>query len=72
MNIPQGKRSERWGIDLRYKRTFFDNYIELIVSMRDVFNTMGIKETVRNEGFEAIYQNYYETQVLNVGVKVKF
>ncbi len=40
--------------------------------MRDVFNTMGIKETVRNEGFEAIYQNYYETQVLNVGVKVKF
>lgn len=72
MNIPQGKRSERGGIDLGYKKAFCGDKMELIVSMRDILNTMGIKETVRNEGFEAIYQNYYETQVVNVGMKVKF
>jgi outer membrane receptor protein involved in Fe transport len=72
MNIPQGKRSERGGIDMGYKKSFCSDKIELTVSIMDVFNTMGIKETVSNESFEAIYENYYETQVINISMKVKF
>ena len=55
-----------------YKKSFFDDKMELVVSIKDVFNTVGIKETVHNERFEAIYQGYYETQVLNVRIRVKF
>jgi len=71
-NIPQGRRSERGGLDIGFRRSFFGDNMELIFSMRDVFNTMRIKEKVSNEGFTAVYENYYETQVATVGIKAKF
>lgn len=72
MNIPQGRRDARDGIDIGFRKNFKDDKIELLLSMRDIFNTMGIKETVHNTGFEAVYENYYETQIVTAGVKVKF
>ncbi|MEA4916891.1 TonB-dependent receptor domain-containing protein [Proteiniphilum sp.] len=72
MNIPQGRRAARGGIDMGFRKNFRGDKIELLISMRDIFNTMGIKETVYNTGFEAIYENFYETQVVTAGVKVKF
>ena len=44
MNIPQGQRSERGGIDVGFKRTFCEDKMELVFSFRDVFNTMGIRK----------------------------
>lgn len=72
MNIPQGRRAARGGIDLGFRKNFQGDKIEMVLSMRDILNTMGIKETVHNTGFEAIYENYYETQVVTAGVKIKF
>lgn len=72
MNIPQGRRAARGGIDIGFRENFKGDRVELLVSMRDILNTMGIKETVHNTGFEAIYENYYETQVVTTGVKIKF
>ena len=72
MNIPQGRRLGRGGIDIGFKKNFYKDRMELLISMRDILNTMAIKETVYNDGFEATYENYYETQVITAGVKVKF
>ena len=72
MNIPQGRRSGRGGIDIGFKKNFYGDKMELLISLRDILNTMGVKETIYNEGFEAVYRNYYETQVITAGMKVKF
>ncbi|WP_160150069.1 hypothetical protein [Parabacteroides sp. Marseille-P3160] len=34
--------------------------------------TMGIKEKIYNQGLKAIYENYYEIQMVNLGLKYKF
>ncbi len=72
VNIPQGKRYERGSIDAGFKQSLMHGKLELTVSMSDIFNTMGIKEEVRNDGFRAVYENYYETQIVNIGAKYKF
>ena len=72
MNIPQGQREARGGIDVGFRHTFFGDRLECTLSMKDVFNTMGIKETVAGDGFTATYENYYETQVVSIGAKLKF
>lgn len=72
VNIPQGKRFARGGVDIGYKRSFYHDMIELTIAMKDVFNTMGIKEEINNTGFKAVYENYYETQVITISAKVRF
>ena len=71
-NIAQGRRSGRGGIDIGFRQTFYDDRIELLFSMKDILSTMGIKEEIYNQGFKAVYENYYETQIASLGLNFKF
>ena len=72
VNTPQGRRLERWGVDAGYKQSFLNDKLEIVVSAKDIFNSMKIREEVRNEGFSVLYENFYETQVITLGAKVRF
>lgn len=67
----QGKELSRWGVDMGVKKPFCNGRLELMLSATDLFNTMGIRQEINGDGFRALYENFYETQLLSIGVKVK-
>jgi outer membrane receptor protein involved in Fe transport len=71
-NIAQGKQMARSSIDLGIKKVIFGGKGELTCSFSDIFNRFGIKQEIKGNGFTAIYENYYETQILSFGFKYKF
>jgi len=71
-NIPQGKQMERSSIDLGVKTKVLKDKGEITCSFSDIFNNFGIRQDISGEGFTAVYENYYETQILTVGFKYKF
>lgn len=71
-NIPQGEQLGRSSVDFGLKKTIWENKGELTLAATDIFNTFGIRQDVIGEGFIARYENYYETQVVRLGMKYKF
>jgi len=71
-NIGQGKELARGGLDIGLRRAFAENKLELNLSGTDIFNTMGIRQEIKSAGFNVEYQNFYETQVISLGIKYKF
>ncbi len=71
-NIAQGRELERWSVDMGFKQTTCKGKVEITLAMADIFNTMGLQQKISNQGFTALYQNYYETQIVSAGVKYKF
>ncbi len=71
-NIPQGVELARSSIDLGIKKNLWDKRAELTFSASDIFNNFGIRQKVNGEGFEILYENYYETQIFRLGLKYKF
>ncbi len=71
-NIPQGEQLARSSIDLGIKKTIWDNKGEVSVSASDIFNKFGLRQKVVGEGFTALYENYYETQIIRTSFKYKF
>ena len=71
-NIPQGTEEARSSVDLGITKPVFDDRGELVFSVTDMFNDFGIRQNLRGGGFDAIYENYYETQVLSVGLNYQF
>ncbi len=70
-NIPQGEQYARSSVDIGIKKSFWDKKAELTLSASDIFNRFGIRQEVSNEGFTALYENYYETQIFRLGFKYK-
>lgn len=71
-NIPQGKQMARSSVDIGIKKKVLKSKGELSLSFTDIFNDFGIKQEIEGEGFTAVYENYYETQILSVGFRYKF
>ncbi len=71
-NIPQGEQLGRSSVDFGLKKTIWDNKGELTLAATDIFNTFSIRQELEGEGFEAFYENYYETQVVRLGMKYRF
>ena len=71
-NIPQGKQLGRSSVDFGIKKQVFGGKGEVLLSFSDIFNDFGIKQELKGEGFTALYENFYETQILNLGFKYKF
>lgn len=67
----QGKELSRWGVDMGIKKAVAKGKVELTLSATDIFNTMGIRQQIDGNGFNAIYENFYETQIFSLGVKIK-
>jgi len=70
-NIPQGRELSRSSIDLGIKKSYKDGKLELSLSASDVFNDFALKQEIRGDGFDATYENYYETQIIRAGIKYK-
>jgi len=70
-NIPQGEQLARSSVDFGIKKSLWDKKAELTLSASDIFNRFGIRQEVTNEGFTALYENYYETQIFRLGFKYK-
>ncbi|MGB5941309.1 MAG: outer membrane beta-barrel protein [Leeuwenhoekiella sp.] len=71
-NIPQGEELSRSSIDLGLKKALWDKKGELTLSATDVFNRFGLRQNISGQDFTALYQNYYETQVVRIGLNYKF
>lgn len=71
-NIAQGRQYARSSVDLGFKKQLFQGKGEFVFSFSDIFNRFGIKQKINGEGFTAIYENFYETQVISAGFKYKF
>ncbi len=71
-NIPQGKQLSRSSIDAGIKKIVWDGHGEFTLSASDIFNTFGLRQEVVSDGFTAMYENYFETQIIRAGFKYKF
>lgn len=71
-NIPQGRQASRSSVDLGIKKAILANKGEIILSFSDLFNDFGIKQEITGSDFEAVYENFYETQVITLGLRYKF
>jgi hypothetical protein len=70
--IPQGKQLARSSVDLGIKKGVIHGRGELTFSFSDIFNHFGLRQEIIGDGFTALYENYYETQVARLGFKYKF
>lgn len=71
-NIAQGRQAARSSVDIGLAMPVLDGDGELSISVTDLFNDFGLRQYIDGDGFDAVYENYYETQVLSVGLKHKF
>ncbi len=71
-NMPQGRQLSRSSIDFGLKKKLWQGKGEFTLAFTDIFNQFGLREEINGNGFTANYENYYETQVLRIGLKYKF
>ena len=71
-NIPQGRELARSSVDFAVSRPVFSGKGELVLAATDVFNGFGLRQEIDGEGFTAEYRNYYESQVVRVGLTYKW
>lgn len=69
--IAQGTQDARSSFDLGLKKALGDK-VELTIAATDIFNQFGIKQNIEGVGFDAIYENYYQTQAVTAGLKYRF
>jgi len=71
-NIPQGRQLSRSSIDIGIQKSILAGKGELILSVTDLLNDFGIRQEIETADFTALYENYYETQVVRLGFKYKW
>jgi outer membrane receptor protein involved in Fe transport len=71
-NVPQGRDRARSSLDLAAKWPFNNERAELLFTFTDIFNDFSLQREVDGQGFTALYQNFLETQVATLGLKVRF
>ena len=71
-NIPQGEELARYSVDFGFKKSIWDKRGELTFSATDLFNRFSLRQRLTGNGFTAVYENYYETQIVRVGFNYKF
>ena len=69
--IAQGREAARSSVDLGFKKPLLRD-AELVVSVTDLFNEFGIRQEIDGDGFDAVYENFYETQTVMVGMNYRF
>ena len=71
-NIPQGRQLARASLDLGLKKSFLHNKWEVFLSFTDILNQYGLRQEIQEGDVDILYENYYETQVGTLGLKMKF
>ena len=68
-NFAQGRDAARSSFDIGLRKPVFGSKGDLVFSVTDLFNKFGIQQDIEGDGFDAIYENFYETQVVSVGLR---
>ena len=71
-NIAQGTQAARSSVDLGLSKPVMSDRGEIVASFVDIFNAFGLKQLISGDGFDAVYENYYETQVFSLGFNYQF
>ena len=71
-NVPQGRERARASVDVAVQRPILNDRAELLFTLTDIFNDFAIEHEVEGQGFTALYQNFMETQVATLGLRVVF
>ena len=71
-NVPQGRERDRSSLDVAAKWPLRGERAELLFTFTDVFNDFAVEREVQGQGFTALYQNFLETQVMTINLKVRF
>ncbi len=70
-NVPQGRERARSSFDLSAKWPMSER-AELLFTFTDIFNDFAVQHEVDGQGFRALYQNFLETQVATLGMRIRF
>jgi hypothetical protein len=71
-NVPQGRERARSSTDLSLKWPLMRGRAELLFTFTDIFNDFAVEREVAGNGFTAVYQNFLESQVATLGLRVRF
>ena len=71
-NVPQGRERGRSSFDVAAKWPLMKERAELLFTFTDIFNDFAVEREVDGQGFTALYQNFLETQVATLGLRVRF
>ena len=71
-NVPQGRERMRSSLDLAAKKPLFDDRAEVVFTFTDILNDFALQHEIVGRGFTALYQNFLETQVATLALKVRF
>ena len=71
-DVPQGRQRARSSFDFAATWPLMDERAEVSFTLTDVFNDFAVRTDVDGQGFSALYENYLETQVARVRLRVRF
>jgi outer membrane receptor protein involved in Fe transport len=71
-NIAQGRQDSRSSVDIGLSRPVMSGSGEIVFSVTDLFNDFGIRQFIEGDGFDAVYENFYQTQVATIGLNYQF
>jgi outer membrane receptor protein involved in Fe transport len=71
-NVPQGRERARSSLDVSAKKPLLNERAELVFTFTDIFNDFALQHDIIGNGFTALYQNFLETQVATLSLRVRF
>jgi hypothetical protein len=71
-SVPQGRERGRSSVDLALKKLLMRERAELLFTFTDLFNDFAVEREVDGQGFTALYQNFLETQIATLALRVRF
>ena len=71
-NVPQGRERARSSLDFSAKKPLMNERAELVFTFTDVFNDFALQHDITGNGFTALYQNFLETQVATLALRLRF
>lgn len=70
--VAQGTQGSRSSIDLGLSKPVMKGRGEIVFAATDILNTFGYRYRIDGFGFDAIYENFFQTQEFNLSFKLKF
>ena len=71
-NVAQGRERSRSSVDFSAKKPVLGDRAELVFTFTDIFNDFALQHEIQGRGFTALYQNFLETQVATVNLRLRF
>ena len=71
-NVPQGRERARSSLDVSAKKPLMNERAEIVFTFTDIFNDFALQHDITGNGFTALYQNFLETQVATLNLRVRF